>query len=194
MIGLDIDDDLTVAWAIADSKVDLLGLSVASGNAPLFATCPNAKILRNTLKPDLPIGCGLSKNLIAVDFKDEGQKESDAVKLLAQSVETQNVTFVAIGALTNIAAVFYHHPNILNKVKEIVIMGGSVKGDWELNFWSDKDAADYVLSLDIRKTVVTIEPCLDVHVTKQNAKSLGKWHSGKWIDQISGILYSVYAK
>ena len=71
MIGLDIDDDIAVAWGIADTNVELIGLSVASGNAPLFATCPNAQALVKTLKPDLPVGCGISNYLMPVDFKSD---------------------------------------------------------------------------------------------------------------------------
>jgi len=106
-----------------------------------------------------------------------------------ESAATQGVIFVAIGALTNIAAALYHHPDLKSKVKEIVIMGGSINGDWELNFWSDRPAADFVLALDIKKTVIPMESCLDVHFTKENARSIAKWHPGKWIASMEGILF-----
>ena len=59
---------------------------------------------------------------------------------------TDDVTLIATGPLTNIAAAINKEPGIVGRVKELSIMGGSVTyGNWtpaaEFNIFVDPEAA-----------------------------------------------------
>ena len=61
-------------------------------------------------------------------------------------MNTEDVTLIATGPLTNIAAAINREPQIVERVKELSIMGGSVTfGNWtpaaEFNIYVDPEAA-----------------------------------------------------
>ena len=65
------------------------------------------------------------------------------------------VSIVAVGPLTNVAVAVRMYPEIVDKVKEVVIMGGAIgrlpRGEGnitpsaEFNFWVDPESAQIVL-------------------------------------------------
>lgn len=61
-VGLDIDDDLAVAYLVAQPCVEILGVTVTHGNAIISTTCPLAKQLINELYSPTdqhpPVVCG----------------------------------------------------------------------------------------------------------------------------------------
>jgi purine nucleosidase len=112
------------------------------------------------------------------------------------------ITVVAIGPLTNIAAAVNIDPDFASNVKEIVIMGGvflegtnrkNMPG--EFNFWIDPEAADAVLRSGAKIRVVGLDVTQKVRLTRSAAERMrdsglpfssfaGDYTLG-WIDHMS---------
>lgn len=75
---------------------------------------------------------------------------------------TEKVTLVAVGPLTNLAVALTMDPGLVEKVEEIVIMGGgynitNVSPTAEFNIWYDPEAAQRVLHCGAKITLVPLD-------------------------------------
>ena len=104
-------------------------------------------------------------------------------------LEGETLTVVALGPLTDIAVALHRKPHLLEHISHIVMMGGSESGALEFNFALDPLAADFVLGLDVRKSVLTVEACAETVFTSGNVEELramlvdGTFSGKKWLSQ-----------
>jgi inosine-uridine nucleoside N-ribohydrolase len=97
-----------------------------------------------------------------------------AVDFIIASVKANpgQVTFLAIGPLTNLALAFRQAPEIVPLVKRIIYMGGAVDvpgnttDTAEFNFWFDPQAAHEVLRQPIAQVLVPLDVTDTVILTK----------------------------
>lgn len=90
------------------------------------------------------------------------QPHRGAVRHLIDEIERHpgEITILALGPLTNVALALRLQPEIETKIKQIVIMGGSVRSPGnaspsaEFNFWFDAEAARAVLRSQIPKKIL----------------------------------------
>ncbi|MCQ4949245.1 nucleoside hydrolase [Bittarella massiliensis (ex Durand et al. 2017)] len=73
-----------------------------------------------------------------------------------------DITLIPVGPLTNIAAAIRIQPEIVEKIKEIVIMGGAyeygnITPAAEFNIWIDPEAAKIVLDCGAKITLVPLD-------------------------------------
>lgn len=91
--------------------------------------------------------------------------------------EDGEITLVPVGPLTNIGAAIRIEPGIVNKIREIVLMGG---GNWsgnesargEFNVWADPEAAEIVLQSGCKITMVPTDATGVAISTKEDAEKL----------------------
>ena len=179
------DDAVAILLALASPELDVLGLSVVAGNVPLALTELNArKICELAGRADLPVyaGCDapLMRKLVTAE-EVHGKSGLDGVELPAPVMQLQpqhavdfiidtlrreppkTVTLVPVGPLTNIATAFDRAPDIIERVQEIVLMGGAyfVVGNItpaaEFNIFVDPEAADIVFRSGADLTVVPLD-------------------------------------
>jgi purine nucleosidase len=165
------DDALALMLAAANPRLHLLGVTTVAGNQTLAKTTANAqKIMAVAAIDDTPIAAGCDSPLlgdlrVAEDihgasgldgptFATPTSQISDlhavdfARQLLMRS--DQQVTVIATGPLTNIATLLRIHPDVRDKIRRIIFMGGSTgRGNTtpygEFNMVTDPEAADIVL-------------------------------------------------
>lgn len=115
----------------------------------------------------------------------ETARYSDEILIDRLSSLPGEITVIAIAPLTNLASAELKHPGILQKAKEIIVMGGAfhcpgnITSHAEFNLWFNPEAAEIVLnsrndlvvtSLDItRHLIFTKEMALQIYNT--NAES-----------------------
>jgi inosine-uridine nucleoside N-ribohydrolase len=165
---LDCDPGHDDAFAImlANRHLDVLGITTIGGNQLLEKVTANAlKILELTEMTDVPVYPGHAGPLIcdlvtAPNFhgttgmdgpdlpapKIKARPEHAVDYIVDTVMSTDDVTLIATGPLTNIAAAIQRQPRIVERVTEISIMGGSVTfGNWtpaaEFNIFVDPEAA-----------------------------------------------------
>lgn len=166
---LDCDPGHDDAFAImlAVQHLDVLGITTIGGNCTLENVTSNAiKVLEVLGRADkIPVYAGHSRPLVtplvtAPQFHGETgldgpvlpepthkPQDGHAVDFIVDTVmSTDDVTLMATGPLTNIAAALNREPRIAQRVHELCIMGGSVTyGNWtptaEFNIYVDPEAA-----------------------------------------------------
>ena len=162
-----IDDTLALMLALSSPELDVLGITVVSGNVPVEKGAENAlKVLDWMNCKDIPVYLGeplpLIRNYVdAMDTHgDDGLGESnyptitdirphtDAVGFLRDTLlHTPHVSVIALGPLTNLARLYQTSPEAFAQIEEMVSMGGNYKSHGncspvaEYNYWCDPDAA-----------------------------------------------------
>ena len=163
-----IDDSLAILLALNSDELEVLGLTITSGNVPARMGAKNAlKTLQIANRLDIPVYVGeefpLQRKLItAQDTHGEdgiGENFYDDVKgeILEGGVDfiidtlkrEENVSIIALGPLTNIAKALMKDKDVFDNLDEFVSMGGAfrIHGNCspvaEFNYWVDPHAADY---------------------------------------------------
>ena len=163
-----IDDSLAILLALNSDELEVLGLTITSGNVPARMGAKNAlKTLQIANRLDIPVYVGeefpLQRKLItAQDTHGEdgiGENFYDDVKgeILEGGVDfiidtlkrEEKVSIIALGPLTNIAKALMKDKDVFDNLDEFVSMGGAfrIHGNCspvaEFNYWVDPHAADY---------------------------------------------------
>jgi inosine-uridine nucleoside N-ribohydrolase len=181
-----LDDAVALQYALGTGRYDLKAVTAVGGNAPVEHTYRNARALVKTfgVAKDLPVYRGVggrltrrAKAAAAFDFHgatglgeefpdDSGvpeQAESAVDALLRLSREhAGELTVVATGPLTNIAAALIADPSFAERIR-LVFMGGAVTEPGnvtptaEFNIWHDPEAADLVVASGVDYTMVGLD-------------------------------------
>lgn len=186
-----VDDALALMMTVRSAMFDILGVTTVCGNSTVENSTRNAKFILNAIgENSLPIYQGAGQPLVralrqAVVHGDDGLlgmntlsvgdvvSNGDAVDFILDMIRKfpNEVTIIAIGPLTNIAAAITQAPTIMSKVQKIIIMGGAfaVAGNMnngaEFNFFVDPDAARIVCNFPIDKIVIPLDVCNKAVIT-----------------------------
>ena len=172
-----IDDSLAILLALK-SKLNIVGITVASGNVEVNQASVNAIKACEMAKRDIPVYKGASKPLFkeyvdatdthgadglsGMNYKVNKEAEDGAIDFILETIRNNpnKVTLCALGPLTNIALAIQKDKPTMMKLKELVIMGGAAKihGNCspvaEYNFWVDPDAAKQVFAANLPNVTV----------------------------------------
>jgi inosine-uridine nucleoside N-ribohydrolase len=164
-IGTDIDDAFALALEIRSPELELLGVTTVSGDTRARARLA-AKLLWDSGFQFVPVAAGRPGKPLPHDqtrwadgFASPQLQSEPAVELLRSQIEQRpgKITLVAIGPLTNVAALITQYPATARKLKRIVLMGGSIAHGYgrsqtpaaEYNIVSDAPAAQRVFTSGI---------------------------------------------
>lgn len=187
-----IDDALALMLACVSKELDILGITIVSGNINGKQCAENAlQVLDLMGRLDIPVYLGKTQPLkrdrveaeethgcdglggIERPLSEKCHYQEDAVTFLKETLDhEEEVTVLAIGPLTNIAVLTETYPESAHQMKELIFMGGAFKSHGncspvaEFNFWADPDAAEYVLNhLDRPMTMVGLDVTREVVLT-----------------------------
>ena len=167
-----LDDALALLLALGSpAEVEVLAVTVVAGNAPLALTEINArKVLALGGRPDIRVHAGCARPLVRTpvlaadvhgktgldgyDLPEPGAPLAkahgvDAIIELLCARPAGTVTLCPIGPLTNVAMAMVKAPEIVPRIREIVLMGGAIglgntTPSAEFNVFVDPQAADVV--------------------------------------------------
>ncbi len=164
-----IDDSLAILLALNSPELEVLGLTVCSGNVPAKLGAKNAlKALEMCNRLDIPVYIGeevpLKRELITAqdthgedgvgeNYYDEVDAKilNGGVDFIIDTLKTyEKVSIIALGPLTNIAKAIMKNKEAFDNLDEFVSMGGAfrIHGNCspvaEFNYWVDPHGADYV--------------------------------------------------
>ena len=146
------DDAFAILLAARSPEVNLLGISTVYGNAPLSKTTYNTRaILKGIGREDVPVYAGAAKPFCreashASDIHGESGLDGTtclptptvAVRTDRTAVDAMYEALIATpkgtawvvptGALTNAALLFAVHPDLIEHIAGLSIMGGAVGG------------------------------------------------------------------
>lgn len=161
------DDAVAIMLAGKSPAIDLLGITVVSGNQTIEKTVKNALNVCQYLGLDVPVYAGSPNPLVRVrpPIADDIHGETgldgpvfDELRLTAKPGRAAeyivdallhsdgDITVVTTGPMTNLALAMRLEPAIVPKIREIVLMGGSigcgnVTPAAEFNIVTDAEAA-----------------------------------------------------
>jgi inosine-uridine nucleoside N-ribohydrolase len=197
-----LDDAVALQYALGTGRYDIKAVTAVGGNAPVEHTYRNARALVKIfgVAKSIPVHRGVGgrftrriEQAASFDFHgatglgderadDEGvpeQTESAVDALLRLSHEHEGeLTVVATGPLTNIAAAVIADPRFAVRLKKLVFMGGTVaeKGNVtptaEFNIWHDPEAADVVAASGADITMVGLDATHQARFTRDHLARL----------------------
>ena len=180
------DDAVAILLALASpDEIDVLGVTAVAGNVPLPLTQKNARIVCELAgKSDTLVfaGCDapLVRKLVTAEHVHgktglDGPQMSDpamplqdqhAVEYIIETLRAHDagtITLCPLGPLTNIATAFESAPDIIEKVQEIVLMGGAyfqvgnITPAAEFNIYVDPEAAKIVFDSGVPIVVMPLD-------------------------------------
>lgn len=170
-IGDDIDDALALLMLLKMEQIELVGVTTVFANTPLRARLAK-RILHLGGSPNIPVYAGLGDALAyAVDkersfvqYTEDLENDAyipdnkdvkngeEAVDYILQMCEKygSELTILAIGPYTNVAAAWQKAPDVLQKAGSVVLMGGCFYEQFiEYNVVMDPEAADLLVRADL---------------------------------------------
>ena len=160
------DDAVAIMLAAREPSLELLGVSVVAGNQTLENTQRNARNVLQWLGADIPVYAGCDRpmvrdKVIAADIHGSTGLDGPVFPPLLKRLEPEHavqflirtllesegdITVVTTGPMTNLAMAMRLEPKITEKIRRIVLMGGSftngnVTPAAEFNIIADAEAA-----------------------------------------------------
>ena len=178
------DDAVAILLAHGNPEIELLAITTVVGNQTLEKVTRNALLVADVAGiTGIPIAAGCDRPLVrkienAPSIHGESGMDGPllppahshadprhAVKLiidLVMSHEAKTITLVPTGGLTNIAMAARLEPRIVERVQEVVLMGGGYHmGNWsavaEFNIKIDPEAAHIVFNESWPVTMVGLD-------------------------------------
>jgi inosine-uridine nucleoside N-ribohydrolase len=176
-----VDDAIAILLALASPEVDLLAVTTVAGNLPLETTTRNAlRVLALAGREDVPVAAGAPRPLVVPRWRDKAVVHGadglggapapepraavvpmHAVDLLSEVLERSEepVLLAPVGPLTNVALLAALRPELLPKLGQVAVMGGSdghgnVTPAAEFNVWFDPEAAARAFDSGLDVTLV----------------------------------------
>ncbi|MEM1540525.1 MAG: nucleoside hydrolase [Candidatus Bathyarchaeia archaeon] len=186
------DDAMAICLAVASERLTVLGITTVAGNQTVDKTTVNTlKVLTLIGKENIPVAMGCHRPLVrelvtgaeihgetGLDGADLPSPKSQVVGvhgvefIIKMVRESPNpVTLIPTAPLTNVAIALLLAPDIVPKIKRIVLMGGAINGGnrtaaAEFNIYVDPEAAHIVFTSGVPITMVGLD------VTEKTAFSL----------------------
>lgn len=188
------DDAVAILMALASEELEVVGITAVAGNVPLELTEKNSRIIvALSGREDIPVYAGCSKPLgreLVTAEEVHGKTGLDGMELTEPSIPLEDkhavdfiietlrennpgtITLCPLGPLTNIAQAMIQAPDIIERIQEIILMGGAyfevgnVTPTAEFNIYVDPEAAKKVFSSGVPITVLPLDVTHQVLTTK----------------------------
>ncbi|ERG88030.1 MAG: inosine-uridine nucleoside N-ribohydrolase [halophilic archaeon J07HX5] len=178
------DDAIAALLALGAPELSVQAITTVAGNQTLGKTTRNAQqVLTLAERTEVPVASGMATPMVrdltvAADVHgDSGLDgpelpdpdpaaeavEEHAIEYIAQIArETDGLTLVPTGPLTNIGMLLRRYPDIVDQIDEIVLMGGAIGlGNYtpaaEFNILVDPEAADLVFRSAVPVTMIGLD-------------------------------------
>ncbi len=201
-IGDDIDDAYALVLALKCHEIKIE--AILTNNRYTKERAMIVEKLVSLAKENIPIIKGLNagrgrlsnQKLFIKNFKSSALKSlNQSLDFVKNIIRKSKITFVSLGALTNVA---YLLENLNNKEKSnlnLLIMGGSFNKDYhgknkpkaEWNIYSDIKAAQNVFSNNVPITLVPLDSTWNLELTKNNIRKI---NNSK--DPLNNALHELY--
>lgn len=179
-----IDDAMALLYLAAQPDVELLAIGSVHGNTPSEQAARNAVVILELIgRPSVPVAIGARRPMAqplavsAMVHGDDGLGGAapapagapvagvSAAGQLVEAIRVRpgEVTVVATGPLTNLGLAVLLDPGIVDLVRQVVVMGGTLHAPGnitpyaEANIANDPEAADLVLRAGFPLTLVGLD-------------------------------------
>jgi len=203
---------MALMLALNSPELDVRAITVVPGNVTASQGLENAlRMVSLANRCDIPVAAGaqhpLFQKLITAEFW-HGKNGLANVELPASKCKVDSrfgpdliiqlihaapheITLVPVGPLTNIALAVEKDPSIVPLVKELILMGGSIKGGnvnaaAEANIYNDPEAAQIVFQAGWPLTMVGLDVGDKTLFSQKYLDELGRTHG-----PVNDFIYAV---
>lgn len=177
-----VDDAIAVCLALGNPDLDVLAVTATGGNvSPEQATINVQAIVELLDPPRWPrLGAASSDQILRADSRHlfgvnglcgahfavaQRHHQHSSVKVICDEVRAApgEVTIIATGPLSNIAAALQQQPELASLIGHLVILGGTLAGPGnitaaaEFNIYCDAEAARAVFRSPVTKTLIPVD-------------------------------------
>jgi purine nucleosidase len=206
------DDAMALMLALHSPELDVRAITVVPGNTTAKQGLENAlRMVSLANRCEIPVAAGaqhpLFQKLITAEFwhgknglanielppsrcKVDVRFGPDLIIELVRGAPHE-ITLVPVGPLTNIALAIQKDPSIVPLVKEVILMGGSIKGGnvnaaAEANIYNDPEAAQIVFQAGWPLTMVGLDVGDKTLLGRKHLDQLARAHG-----PVNDFIYSV---
>ncbi|MDH0650155.1 nucleoside hydrolase [Pseudomonas sp. GD03858] len=195
------DDVVALLLAMASpEELKIRAITTVAGNVRLEKTSRNARLAREWAgREEIPVYAGAGRPMVrtpiyAANVHGEegltGVKVHEPKKPLAKgnavqylidtlsAAEPHSITVAMLGPQTNLALALIQKPEIVNGIKEVVVMGGAhfnggnITPTAEFNLFADPHAAEVVLASGVKLTYLPLDVTHKVLTSDARLKQL----------------------
>jgi len=184
----DVDDGLMLIQCFHSPELRIRGLSVVFGNTSLKQAVGIARdILDRFGPPNLEVLPGAAQ-------AEQFHEPTPAVRGLAKALRDGPLTILAVGPVTNVAALLTQHPQLSSQIQRIVMVAARRPGQSftggekqtvphrDFNFELDPQAMRIILDTDIPLVFAPWEVSSKVWITRDDLAELSQsGAAGRWI-------------
>ena len=179
------DDAVAIFTALGSRELRTLGITAVAGNVPLELTARNSMALCECAgRADIPVFAGCDRPLkralvtaeevhgrtgldgVSFPMPEMQLQPQHAIDFLIDTLRNEpegTVTLCPLGPLTNVATAMLRAPDIVDRIEQIVLMGGAyfevgnVTPTAEFNIYVDPEAAKIVFGSGVQLTVLPLD-------------------------------------
>jgi purine nucleosidase len=190
-----IDDAVAILLTLASPELEVAGIVAVAGNMPLGVTEANARAICELAgRSDIPVYGGCARPITRSPITAEHfhgasglgtlvlpppamarrpEHGVDATIDLLRSAPPRSIAWCALGPLTNLAMAVIKAPDIVERVGELVLMGGASRAlgnttpAAEFNIHADPHAAQIVFESGLPITMISLDVTQQVRSTPE---------------------------
>ncbi|RUZ77869.1 nucleoside hydrolase [Mesorhizobium sp. M7A.F.Ca.US.006.01.1.1] len=196
------DDAVAIMLAALHPALDLVAVTTVNGNIEVEKCTDNTlRTLEWIGRSDIPVFEGLAAPIVRPDFPTpratkrdpkvhmaalpmpapKGRKQDKPASVFLSEIfkaHPGQITLVAVGPLSNLAATLAIDPAFASNVAELIIMGGAINKSnitpsAEFNIWADPEAAAQVFRAGFKKiTLVPLDATHEALVSRDQCDHL----------------------
>jgi len=217
-------DAVALCIALFHPQLEVVAVTAAAGNVPADQASRNVQAIVDQLDPprfprigaavelekspdaemfDYTYAMNGSDGLAGAGFAvSELHQQHSSPKVIHDAIRTApgEVTILAFGPLTNLAAAFHRDPLLAEMVDRVIIMGGSVAGIGDVtrvaqqNIFYDPAAAQAVFDSPTTKTLVPLDVTRQVSFTLEliNALPAEETRAGAFLHRIVPFMFRAF--
>lgn len=199
-----IDDSLALLFAMKRPDVRIMGIVASFGNTTAAQAAENTLRLIRLADPgyEIPVAIGADRALDGTSYvpvahihgkngignvelpaSDRKVVERNGVDFILDVIgrNPNEITLVTLGRLTDLALALEKEPDLPKKVKNVVVMGGTlfhagnVGPMSEANIAGDAEAADRVLKAGFNVSVIGLDVTAKTHLTENTLDCLSRY-------------------
>ncbi|MBB2673919.1 UNVERIFIED_ORG: purine nucleosidase [Rhizobium esperanzae] len=197
------DDAAAIMLAFGSpDELEVLGITTVAGNVPLALTSRNARIVCELCgRPETKVFAGadkpIARKLVTAEHV-HGKTGLDGPELAEPTMALQpahsvdfiietlrrepegTVTLCTLGPLTNIGMAFQNAPDIIPRIRELVMMGGgffeggNIRPAAEFNIYVDPEAADIVFRSGVSIVMMPLDVTHQLLTRKDRVKRIAE--------------------
>lgn len=198
-----IDDALAIAYLLK-KEANIIGFTTVFGNVQVDVAHRNTHLILDKLGGDIPVYIGADRpldqeapyevraqevhghdglaNLLSEKEQEMKKEGKDAIDFLIGEIKANpgEISLLFVGPLTNLAHAIERDPSIIDKVKEVIIMGGAVTVPGnvtsyaEANIFADPLAARRVFRSGLKCVLVGLDVTMQTLLPRKRVEN---WYS-----------------